>query len=156
MNSKKFLALLLSAVLCFSLSVTAFASDSKGSNESAVETTSNNSGISPYGMNYGSSTGIQGVFNVNLTSGGNSGSAVFRIYTSDQSACVYFKITDPNGKVVINRSTPGVSTPLYPKNGAEQTIYFNSGCSAPAGRYTISYTVVSGVKATINTWICSW
>lgn len=65
-------------------------------------------------------------------------------------------VTDPNGNVVVDRARPGSSTPLYPKNGAEQTIYFRSGYSAPSGKYTIRYTAISGSAITIKTWICSW
>lgn len=67
MNFKKLLTLLLSAVMCLASAFPVFATSTDSALNTDTEITADNYGITPYGMNGNQSSGIQGVFTVNLT-----------------------------------------------------------------------------------------
>ena len=87
-------------------------------------------------------------FDINLTSGGDNGSAVFRLYTSKPTDEVAVRVYH-NGFVVAYAE-------LTANNGAEQTVYFNAGKKASAGVYTVEYQSYDSALNPIQCWICSW
>ena len=140
---KRFLAIILALVLCLGTQAQVFAATN---NESTT--------VSTRGIGGGSQSGWSGEIPVYLSEGGNNGSVVFRIYGNSDTD-VYFWVKDPSGRKV-TASRYENSTPLQPNGGAEQTIYFNAGCTAPAGTYTVGWTAYVTSSTTVNVWICYW
>lgn len=136
---KRFLSVILVCVLCFALSMTAFASDESQNTRA---------------LGYGSDYGYSGEFEVNVPSGGSTGRITVGIESPDQSQLVWFKVIAPNGTVIWDHST--FDTPghmgVYPNNAAEilSPIYSNF----QSGTYTVQYT--SLVQVRFNCWIYNW
>lgn len=128
----KMLAILFSIAMLFCICVPAFAAERNSR-----------------GSSYGQQSGYYiNKFDVNLSSGGDNGSAVFRLYTTNASDSVSVKVYY-NGNVVAQKT-------LTANDGEEQTVYFKSGAKAQAGTYTISYQCYTSALNPIQCWICSW
>ena len=144
---KRFLSIVMVLVLCFAMSaVPAFAAES--------DTSENISPLAARSMGYNSGTGYSGSFTVNVPSSGSSGKVTIRITGPDQNQAVWFKVTDPNGRVVWDHSTLDTvgKMGVLPQNGAE--IISPAFSNAVAGNYTVTFTTL--VQVTIDCWVYNW
>lgn len=144
--------MLLALAMTIVTSVPAFAAEPKGDVTEPVAS-AEAMAAQPRGVDYGGQSGFYAnQFYVDLKSGGANGSAVFGLYTNNASdqvtVSVYYE------SVLSTRLV--ASATLTANNGAEQTIYFNPGKKAPAGRYIVVYNCVTSPLNPINCWICSW
>lgn len=148
---KRGLAILMALAMTIVASVPAFAAEPESNVGEAY--VSEPVAIQPRGVDYGGQSGYYAnQFYVDLKSGGTNGSAVFGLYTNNASdrvsVSVYYE------SVLSTRLV--ASATLTANNGAEQTIYFNAGKQAPAGRYIVVYNCLTSPLNPINCWICSW
>lgn len=114
-----------------------------------IKTTMNARDLGHNGMN-----GYEGTFYVYLPTGGSQGGITVGIQSPNQQAAVWFKVTDPNGRVVWDRSTfdtPG-HTGVLPNNGEEILSPHFSNCVA--GNYKVQYRTIEDIR--FDCWIYSW
>lgn len=143
---KRFFSIVMVIVLCFAVSVPAFATDNDAS-EAVMAVTPRSSG---YGQGYG----YAGTFTVNVPSKENYGKVTIRITSPDQNQLVWFKVTDSNGRIVWDHSTYDTAGKMgvYPQNGAE--IISPTFSNAVSGNYTVTFT--SLVEVTVDCWVYNW
>ena len=126
-NVKRLMALVMVIMLFSATTVTAFAASG-----------------------YNSMSGYNGTFYVNLSGSGSTGQITIRINSPEQNQAIWIKVTDPNGRVVWNRSNLGQG--ILPNNGNE--IKSPTFSNPPAGNYKVEYGGLAVV--TLKCWVYSW
>lgn len=143
---KRSFSIVMVLILCLAASVPSLAAEIETDKSIVIQ--------SARAVGYGQGYGNSGSFNVSVPSNGSTGKITIRITSPNQNHYVYFKVTDPNGRIVWNRSTFDTvgHMGVLPQGGAE--IISPTFSNAISGNYTVTFTCLSQV--TIDCWVYNW